>query len=107
LEQVKIVLFAFNGAFGARTGITVALPEGSIAGEEGVEAVVFMRVGIDDPAIRRARAAVIKEGTAGQVISFLGGGQGTTPFEAEAVRTEAPVGHRSVGRTDGDRAFEP
>ncbi len=51
LEQVAVIFLALDGAFGARASIEVALPEDTIPGNEGVEAVVFFGVGINDPAI--------------------------------------------------------
>jgi hypothetical protein len=106
LEQVEVVLFAFDRAFGTGAGIAVSLPEGTISGDEGVEAIVFLGIGIDNSAVSGAGTAVIKEGTGVQVSGFLGSSQRAAPFEAEAVGTEAPAGHRSVGRTDGDAVLE-
>ena len=39
------------GALGAGAGILVALPEGAIPGDEGMQAVVFLGIGVDDAAI--------------------------------------------------------
>ena len=51
LEQVKVKLLALDGTLGARTGILMALPEITIPGDKGVQTVVLLGIGIDDPTI--------------------------------------------------------
>ena len=63
LKQVKVVLFAFDGAFGTRAGITMAMEKVAVSRDEGMKAVILLGIGIDDPTIGRARTAIVKEGT--------------------------------------------
>ncbi|NIN65005.1 MAG: hypothetical protein GTO63_09950, partial [Anaerolineae bacterium] len=51
LEEKKVVLFAFDRAFGARACILVYLPEGALSGDEGVQPIVLLGIGVDDAAI--------------------------------------------------------
>lgn len=51
LEQVKIVLFTFDRAFSTGAGIAVTLPEIAVSGDQGMEAVVVLGIGIDDPTV--------------------------------------------------------
>ena len=51
LEQVEVILLPLDRAFSAGAGILMALPKVTIPGYEGMEAVVLLEVGIDDPAI--------------------------------------------------------
>jgi hypothetical protein len=51
LEEVEVVLFAFDGAFGTGASIPVTLPEVTVSGDESMEAVVVLGIGIDDPTV--------------------------------------------------------
>jgi hypothetical protein len=53
---MEVVLFAFDGAFGTGAGVFVEVPEVATSGDEGVEAIVHLGVGVDDAAIGRVRA---------------------------------------------------
>ena len=72
-----------------------------------MQAVILLRVGVDNASIRRARAAVGKVWTGGQVGRLLGNSQGTARLDAQAVRTKAAAFHRFFGRTDGHAVIEP
>ena len=52
LEEQEVVLFALDGTFGARACILVNLPEGTVSGDEGVEAIVLLGIGVEDTTIR-------------------------------------------------------
>lgn len=52
LKQMEIVLLALDRAFGAGAGILMALPKVTIPGDEGMESVVLLRIGVDDSAVR-------------------------------------------------------
>ena len=107
LEQVEVVLFTFDGAFGAGAGIAVTVPEVTVSRDEGMEAIVFLGIGVDDPPIGRTGTAIVEERASSQLWGLFGGSEGTTPFDAEAVGTEAPVGHGLVGQANRHAAFEP
>jgi len=51
LEKQKVILFAFDRAFGARACILVYLPESAVSGDEGVQAIVLLGISIDDTAV--------------------------------------------------------
>ena len=51
LQQVKVVLFALDGAFGTGTSIDVQLPEITVSGDVRVQAIVIFGISIDNPAI--------------------------------------------------------
>ena len=51
MEKVKVILLALDGAFGAGAGILVTLPEVAISGDDGMETVVFLGIGVDDTTI--------------------------------------------------------
>ena len=51
LKEHKVVLFAFDGAFGAGARIFVTLPERTVPGDEGMQAIVLLGVSVDDAAI--------------------------------------------------------
>ena len=51
LEEGEVTLFALDRAFGTGTSILVALPERGISGDESVQAIVLLGIGIDDAAI--------------------------------------------------------
>ena len=53
LEEEEVVLFALDRAFGAGAHVLVALPESAFSGDEGVQAIVLLGIGVDDAAIRR------------------------------------------------------
>ena len=52
LEQMKVVLFALDRAFGAGAHVLVALPESAFPGDESMESIVLLGIGVDDAAIR-------------------------------------------------------
>ena len=52
LEEEEVSFFALDRAFSTGTSILVALPERAISGDEGVQAVVLLGIGIDDAAVR-------------------------------------------------------
>ncbi len=51
VEQVEIMLLALDGTLGTGTSILMALPEVTIPGDEGMQAVVFLGIGINDPTV--------------------------------------------------------
>jgi len=51
LKQVKVVLLAFDRAFGTGAGIAMSLPAGGVSRDKRMEAVVLFGIGVDDPAI--------------------------------------------------------
>ena len=51
LEQVEVILLPLDGALSAGAGILVALPRVAIPGDEGMESVILLGIGIDDPAV--------------------------------------------------------
>ena len=51
LEEQEVALFALDGTFGAGACILVRLPEGAVSGDESVQAVVLLGIGIDDAAV--------------------------------------------------------
>ena len=53
LQEMEIILFAFDRAFGTRASVEVELEEIALSGNKGVQAIVFLGVGVDDPAIVR------------------------------------------------------
>jgi hypothetical protein len=64
-QQIKVVLFAFDGAFGTRTGITMALPQDAVSRDEGMKPIIVLGIGIDDPTVGGAGTAIVKKGTRG------------------------------------------
>ena len=107
LKEMEIVLLAFDGAFGTGAGVFVEVPEVAISGDESVEAIVLLGIGVEDAAVGRVRTVLGEVRTSGDVRGFLGGGQGAAPFETQAVWAEAPVLHGQAGLADGDSFFEP
>jgi hypothetical protein len=107
LKEMEIVLLAFDGAFGTGAGVFVEVPEVAVSGDERVEAIVLLGVGVDDAAVGRARTVRGEVRTGGEVWSLLGSGQGAAPFEAQAVGTEAPMLHGQANLADGDTFFQP
>ena len=51
LEEEEVVLFAFDRAFGAGAHILVTLPEVAFSGDEGMQSIVLLGIGVDDPTI--------------------------------------------------------
>ena len=51
LKQEEVILLALDRAFGAGAGILVALPKVTIPGDEGMESVILLGIGVDDPAV--------------------------------------------------------
>jgi hypothetical protein len=49
---VEVPLLALDGTLGAGTSILMALPKVTIPGDEGMQAVVFLGIGVNDAAIR-------------------------------------------------------
>ena len=73
-QEVKVVLFAFDRAFGTRAGITVALPEVTISGDQGMKPIVLLGIGVNDPSVRGSGTAVGKKRAVGQGWRLFGGG---------------------------------
>ena len=65
LKENKVVLFALNGAFGTRACLLVALPERTLPGDERMQAIVLLWVGIDDAAKGESEQPLAK---CGQVV---------------------------------------
>ena len=105
-KQVEVVLFAFDGTFSTGASVSVKLPKDTVSRDGGVQAIIVFGIGIDDAAIGRGRAVVGKVWTGVQVRRFFGGGEGATPFDAQAVVAEASEFHGAVGDTDGDALLE-
>jgi hypothetical protein len=51
LEQTTVVLLALDGTLGTGTTLGVTLPEITIPGDKGVQAIVLLRIGVDNAAI--------------------------------------------------------
>ena len=51
LKQAKVKLLALDGTLGAGATVFVELPQVTIPGDEGMQAVVFLGIGVDDAAI--------------------------------------------------------
>ena len=51
LKQVEVILLPLDGALGAGAGIFVALPKVTIPWDEGMESVVLLGIGVEDPAV--------------------------------------------------------
>ncbi len=79
----------------------------TLLGDESMEAIVLLGIGVEDAAVGRVRTVLGEVRTRGDVRGFLGGGQGAAPFETQAVGAEAPALHGQAGRADGDTFFEP
>ena len=52
LEQGTVELLALDGTLGTGTTLCVTLPEIAVPGDQGMQAIVLLRIGIDDAAIR-------------------------------------------------------
>ena len=106
MEESEVTLLALDGAFSTRAGILVRVPKVAISGDEGVQAIVLLWVGVDDAAIRRIGAAVGKKSTRGKRRGFPGSSQRTAPLDAQAIIAEASLFHGETSGTDGDMLFE-
>ncbi len=51
LEEEEVVLLALDRAFGTRACILVALPVCASSGDEGMQAIVLLGIGVDDTTI--------------------------------------------------------
>jgi hypothetical protein len=105
-EEMEIVLLALDGAFGTGACVFVEIPECAIPGDESVEAIVLLGIGVEDTAVGGVRTALSEVGARSDVWRFLGGGQWATPLEAQAVRAEAPGLHGQASLADGDALLE-
>ena len=106
LEKQKVVFFAFDRAFGAGASIEVCLPEVAFSGDESMQTVVLLGIGVEDAAIGRRRAVVGEVRAGVEVGCLLGSGQGAAPLDAPAVGTEAPQRHGEPCGTDGHTVVE-
>jgi len=106
LEQVKVVLFAFDRAFGTGAGVGVKLPKVTLSRDASVQAVILLGIGVDDSTIGRARATVAKKWTSGNLWGFGGSGQGASPLDTQAVIAEASLFHSQARGTDGNAVLQ-
>ena len=106
LEEMEVVLLTLDRAFGTGAGVFVKVPENAISGDESVEAIVLLGIGVEDATVGRVRTVLGEVRAGGDVRRLLGGGQGAAPFEAQAVGTEAPVLHGQASLADGDAFIE-
>ena len=106
LQESEVTLLALDGALSTRAGVLMRLPKVTISRDEGVQAIVLLRVGVDDAAIRRIGAAVGKKGTRGKRRGFPGSSQRTAPLDAQAIIAEASLFHRETSGTDRDVFFK-
>ena len=51
LEQEEVILLALDRAFGAGASILMALPKVTVPGDESMESVILLGVGVDDAAV--------------------------------------------------------
>ena len=51
LKEMEIVLLAFDRAFGTGAGVFVEVPEVAISGDESVEAIFLLGIGVEDAAV--------------------------------------------------------
>jgi hypothetical protein len=51
LKQAEVNLLAFDGALGTGAAFGVTLPEVTISGDESMQAIVLLRIGVDNPAV--------------------------------------------------------
>ncbi len=63
LQEMEVIFFALDRAFGTRASLEVELEKIALSGNKGVQAIVFFRVGVDDATRVRAGAAISKERT--------------------------------------------
>jgi hypothetical protein len=106
LQEREIKLLALDGALGTRASVLMRLPKVAISRDEGVKAIVFLRVGVDDASVGRIGTAVGKEWARGEGRGFLGSGQGAAPLDAQAIIAEASVFHWKTSNTDGNVIFK-
>ena len=104
--QAEVVLLALDRTFGTRAALGVAAPEVAIPGDKGVQAKVLLRIGVDDPSIRRSGTVEAKVRARSNRWCLLGGSQRTTPFDAQAVGAEAPAFHRILGQANGNTLLQ-
>ncbi len=74
LQEVEVVLLAFDRAFGAGAGVLMALPEVAVSGDQGMEAIVLLGVGVDDATVGGIGATVGEVRARGEGRGFLGSG---------------------------------
>ncbi len=72
LQETEVILLALDGALGARAGVFMRLPKVAISRNECVQAIVLLRIGVDDAAIGRIGAAIGKMGARGNRRGFPG-----------------------------------
>ena len=82
LQQVEVILLAFDRTFGTGTSITMGLEEVTVSRDKGMETIVFFGIGVNDATIRRAGTAIGIERTGAQAGVLFGGSQRTTPLDA-------------------------
>ena len=51
LEQAEVVLLALDGTLGTGAALSVEVPKVGIPGDEGVQAVVALGIGVDNAAV--------------------------------------------------------
>ena len=56
MKQRKVELLTLDGTLSARALVLMAIPKVTIPGNEGVQAVVLLRIGVDDATIGGRRA---------------------------------------------------
>ena len=49
---MEVMLLAPDGTLGAGASILMALPKVTIPGDEGMQAIVFLGIGVNDAAVR-------------------------------------------------------
>jgi hypothetical protein len=62
LQETEVILLALDGALSTRSCVFVRLPQVAISRNECVQAIVLLRIGVDDAAIGRIGAAIGKMG---------------------------------------------
>ena len=106
MQEAEVALLSFDRALGTRASVHMRLPKFTVSWDECVKAIVLLRVGVDDAAIRRIGTAVGKMGARGDRRSFPGSSQRATPLDAQAIRAKAILFHRKIGCTDGNVFFK-
>ena len=106
LQESEVTLLALDGALSTRAGVLMRLPKIAVSWDEGVQAIVFLWVGVDDASVGRTGTAVGKVRARGEGWGFLGSGQGAAPLDAQAIGAEASLFHRETSGTEGDIPFE-
>lgn len=82
LQESEVILLAFDGAFGTGARVLMGVPEVAISRDERVQAIVLLRVGVDDASVGRIGAVIGKVGARGKRRGFLGSGQWAAPLDA-------------------------